>query len=111
MSKPTIAAWPSSEKRNGSRRVRYRPPSPERMEKIFGPGPGDVAVMTRSCQRVVANDLGQLAVRRSTAQKGFPWKKVAQPSRRLSFPKPMAGDASVRPLLRGQNAGATKGRR
>src|ERR1019366_1190879 len=71
MSSPTIAACAIIEKTKVSRRVRYSPSlSPDSTEKIFGPGPGDPAVMARSCPRGVVNS--QHAVRRSSAQKGFP---------------------------------------
>src|ERR1035437_7824707 len=87
MSSPRIAACPSSESRKVSRRARCPPLfSPDSSENRRGPGPGDAAVMTRSCRRVVANHLSptcrrtQETAKRISREENLP--SVAPPSRR-----------------------------
>ena len=76
MRSPTIAAWPIIEKTKVSRRARYSPSfSPDSMEKIFGPGPGDAAVIARSCQRSV-DTISPTRPKTRNRQKGFPQEKV-----------------------------------
>jgi hypothetical protein len=73
MIRPNTAAWPKNDSAKVSRRILERAAlSLERMENRLGPGPGDAAVMARSCQQGLAIDTTERWVRRAGHKKGFP---------------------------------------